>query len=186
MKKSNRYITSLLMAIIYLVIAVTPLAPLAMQSKMVAHAVTGECSGDCRIDGCSLERSAARSCCCAQKKLSLNKSTNTGFTGRLPSETPNKGASCCALKPAEAREDDVDTASVSGTAPEQKRTTTVSSRPCGSGKLFALLSIDASLHLPFFFSGEIPAPEQSTITFIPPDRLTSRYVDPPDPPPQNS
>ena len=68
MNKCNRYITSLLLTAIYMVIVFSPLAPLAMQSKLVAHAVTGECSGNCKVDGCSLERSATHTCCCWQKK----------------------------------------------------------------------------------------------------------------------
>jgi hypothetical protein len=183
MKKCQRYITSLLLTMIYLVIVFSPLAPLAMQSKLVAHAVTGECSGDCRIDGCSLERSAAHTCCCAQKKLNARRSSNKGFSYTHPAEAPKKGASCCATTSPDAHDDDGNSAADSDSPPQKKSFASFSSKPCGSGKLFALLSIETTHHLPFFFSGEISSPAQSILTFIPPDHLTSRYVDPPDPPP---
>jgi hypothetical protein len=69
MKRSSRYIVSLVLTVIYLLITMSPLAPLALKSPRVAHAVTGECSGDCDICGCSLERRASHTCCCRQKKL---------------------------------------------------------------------------------------------------------------------
>lgn len=190
MKKSHRYITSLLLTTIYLLIVFTPLAPLAMQSKLIAHAVTGECSGDCRIDGCSLERSASHTCCCRQKQKSKNceshQHSSTGCRGARPAqktEVPAHGAGYCASPVREAHEGCDESKSVSSPTPQKKRIITVSSSPCGSGKLFALLSLESTHHLPFFFTGEIPSPGQSALTFIPPDRLTSRYGNPPDPPP---
>lgn len=138
MKKCNRSITSLLLTIIYLVIVCSPLAPLAMQSKHIAHAVSGECSGDCRIDGCSLERSAAHTCCCAQKKLSARNTPRTDSRDDHQTEAPKQGGSCCGTQaPVEA---DTDSASVSTTSPQEKRAS-ISSKPCGSGKLFALLAL---------------------------------------------
>ncbi len=182
MKRSHRYITSLFMTAIYLLIVFTPLAPCAMQSKRIAHAVTGECSGDCRVDGCSVERSAAHTCCCWQKKQhdADDHHSTSDVCDTHPSASTtvaHNGASCC-----EAHVDHED-GSVSRPATQKQRTTTISSSPCGSGKLSALLNVEAAQHLPFFFTGEIPSPGQSTLIVTPPDRLTSRYGDPPDPPP---
>lgn len=190
MGTSHRNLTSLLLTLIYLLIVVSPLAPLAMQSKPVAHAVTGECSGDCRIDGCSLERSATHTCCCWQKKqreaveshdLSQSDLRDTHPTPAAKASAKSSG--CCPAVVQETHEQGADSTSASGITPQKKRTATVSSSPCGSGKLFGLSNGDNMQHLPYFFTGRIPSPEQSLLTFIPPDRLASRYGDPPDPPP---
>lgn len=190
MGSSHRYITSLLLTIIYLLIVFSPLAPLAMQSKLVAHAVTGECSGDCRIDGCSLERSAAHTCCCWQKKRreapashGLSQSDMRDTPPPLSAEVPTQRTGCCPAVVQDSHENEAEPISASSTSPQKERATTVSSSPCGSGKLFGLSMGDKTQHLPYFFTGVIPSPEQSHLTCIPPDRLTSRYGDPPDPPP---
>jgi hypothetical protein len=44
------------------------LAPLVLTSTTVARAVTGECSGNCDICGCSAERRANHTCCCFLNK----------------------------------------------------------------------------------------------------------------------
>lgn len=170
MKKLGSYITSLLLTAIYLLIVLTPLAPLVLQSRMIAHAVTGECSGDCRIDGCSLERSAAHTCCCWQKKRSgqneAHQQANHDCCGTQVSKSP----------PIAGADSVTD-------SPSREKRTAISSAPCGSGKLFTLSNGETTWHLPFSFSKEIPSPEQSSLTFISPDRLQSRYGEPPDPPP---
>ena len=190
MKKSQRYITSLLLTTIYLLIVFSPLAPLAMQSKLVAHAVTGECTGDCRIDGCSLKRSAAHTCCCWQKKRheivdSRHHSNSDVYDTHpeTPTEVSKKDSNGCADQDQDTHKDGGESKSVSSPAPQRKSAATVSSPHCGSGKLFALSNVETTYHLPFFFTGEIPSPVQSTLTVTPPDLLTSRYSDPPDPPP---
>jgi hypothetical protein len=191
MKKSHRYITSLLLTTIYLLIVFSPMAPLAMQSKLVAHAVTGECSGGCGVDGCSLDRSATHTCCCWQKKrheiVDSHHHSNADICdthATPPTEVSKKCSSGCSVQAQETDENAVESKSVSCPAPQKKRATSVSSHPCGSGTLFALLNFEITHHLPFFFAGEIPSPIQNTLTFIPPDRLASRYGDPPDPPPR--
>ena len=187
---SQRYIASLLLTTIYLLIVFSPLAPLAMQSELVVHAIIGECSGDCRIDGCSLERSADHTCCCGQKKrheiVDSHNHSNADVCDThpaLPTEFSKKGSSDFTVQAQDTHECTVESESVSSPASQKKSATTVSSIPCGSGKLFALSSVETTYHLPFFFTGEIPSPVQSSLTFTPPDRLTSRYGDPPDPPP---
>lgn len=169
----GRYITSLLLTVIYLLIVLTPLAPLALQSRMIAHAATGECSGDCRIDGCSLERSAARTCCCWQKKRS----------GQNEAHQPASHDCCGTEAPNPPRSAEAD--SVTDSSSREKRTA-ISSAPCGSGKLFTLSNNEKSYHLPFSFSKAVSAPEQNSLTFISPNRLTSRHGEPPDPPPRLS
>jgi hypothetical protein len=68
MIKPSRNISALVLTLVYLLIMLSPLAPLALGSKQVAHAVTGECAGDCGTCGCSAERQASHTCCCALKK----------------------------------------------------------------------------------------------------------------------
>jgi len=69
MRTPTRHITALLLTAVYAMIILSPLAPVALKSPRVAHAVTGECSGNCGICGCSAERRANHTCCCWMKKL---------------------------------------------------------------------------------------------------------------------
>jgi hypothetical protein len=68
MKRAARFNISVILTVIYSLIIMSPLAPLALKSPRVAHAVTGECSGNCDICGCSAERRANHTCCCFLKK----------------------------------------------------------------------------------------------------------------------
>lgn len=65
---TRRFFTALLLTGIYFMMTLSPLAPLALRSPELAHAITGECAGDCNICGCSAEQRANHTCCCAQKK----------------------------------------------------------------------------------------------------------------------
>ena len=79
MIKPSRNISALVLTLAYLLIIVSPLAPLALGSKQVAHAITGECVGDCGTCGCSAERQASHTCCCALKKQQeQNKKAGSG------------------------------------------------------------------------------------------------------------
>jgi hypothetical protein len=76
---------AVILLVIYSLITVSPLAPLTLKSPKAAHAVTGECSGNCDICGCSAERRANHTCCCWQKKLK-------------PRHGSDKVADCCKKK----------------------------------------------------------------------------------------
>ncbi|ACM20848.1 hypothetical protein Geob_2495 [Geotalea daltonii FRC-32] len=65
---SFRHASALLLVILYGLVVMLPLAPFILHSPALAHVLTGECSGDCRVCGCESERSANRTCCCWQKK----------------------------------------------------------------------------------------------------------------------
>jgi hypothetical protein len=69
LKLFSRHMVALVLLVIYSLITVSPLAPLTLKSPKAAHAVSGECSGNCNICGCSAERRANHTCCCWQKKL---------------------------------------------------------------------------------------------------------------------
>jgi hypothetical protein len=62
-----RSITALVNLALYLLIMAGPLAPLAVESAGLGHATVAECAGDCSLCGCSAERSASHTCCCARK-----------------------------------------------------------------------------------------------------------------------
>ncbi len=172
MKKPHRHITSLFLTTIYLLTLFSPIVPRAVQAKLVAHVATsGECSGDCTSDGCSLERSAAHTCCCWQKKHRLNNAPL---------------ADCCASPAASPHKDRDTSTTASSAASQKKRIATLSTAPCGTGKLFSTGDTDESPHLPLFFTGVSPSLRQSTLSFIPPEHLTSLHLKPPDPPPEQA
>lgn len=155
MIRSSRYTVSLLLTVIYLLITMSPLAPLALKSPRVAHAVTGECSGDCDICGCSLERRADHTCCCWQKKL---KREHDHDEEQLPA--------CCKKKQ------------------RSGKPMLTSNCPCGSGKHIALWGADKNEQIPCQFIAGIPSSFGNLLAGVYERRLTGRYGDPPDPPPK--
>lgn len=189
MKRSYRSITSRLLIVIYLLIAFNPLTLSVMQSKLTTHAVIGECSGDCRIDGCSHERSASHTCCCWQKKhlhdddTQGHSASGCGKTGAVSHAAAVNHGSCCTLHGKEAHENGVETETAYTANSQAQHAIVVSSPPCGSGKEFTLLNGDTTNHLPFFYSSAIRSPEQRRLAASSPHILVSRPGDPPDPPP---
>lgn len=180
-----RQTVALVITTVYLLAVVSPLASFAIQSRQM-KVITGKCSGDCRLDGCSSERSAAHTCCCWQKKQDETRKPRlhfiSGCCAKKPAEPPKIMAGCCAPKGQNVKSEGPRSESVPGDSLPKKRVT-ISKSPCGSGKLFALLNVESPPHLPIFFSEVIPVPEQSILPSIHPDRLTSRYGEPPDLPP---
>ena len=153
MIRSSRYVVALVLTLIYLLITMSPLAPLALKSPRVAHAVTGECSGDCDICGCALDRRASQTCCCWQKKLKKE------HDHKQPSD-------CCKNKQKSGK-------------PELK-----CNCPCGSGKHIALWGADKNEHIPCQFIAGIPFSFGTRLAGVYDNHLTSRYGDPPVPPPK--
>jgi hypothetical protein len=155
MKRSSRYIVALVLTVIYLLITMSPLAPLVLLSPAVAHAVTGECAGNCDICGCSLERRAGKTCCCWLKKL---KKEHDHEQEQLPD--------CCKKKHKAAK-------------PELK-----CNCPCGSGKHIALWGADNNEQIPCQIIAGIPFSYGNIPAGVYERRLTDRFGDPPDPPPK--
>jgi hypothetical protein len=156
-KRPIRSIIAATLTAIYLMISLSPLASLAMHSKVVAHAITGECSGDCDICGCSPENRANHTCCCSKKRQQQ---------AHIHEEEHDSKPDCCKKKPAD------------------KKTIIACGCPCGNGKHLALSISATSEVLPFYFSDQFSPPHTDT-TFSNPDRrLTSRHGEPPDQPPK--
>lgn len=81
---TSRHMVASSLIAIFIIMSLGPLLPLTMQSAAIAHAITGECTGDCNSCGCSLERRASHTCCCWQKKKmrqSMNKSKKSCCKG---------------------------------------------------------------------------------------------------------
>lgn len=178
---AKRHIIGFLMTAIYLLITLSPLAPLAMHSKRIAHAVTGECSGDCRVCGCSAERSANHTCCCWQKRLRQHAHEDHDS---CESEHHTKVASCCSAGKNAGSEHHDDTATANNKPATKGTPIVITCCPCGSGKHLAFGGTEKTQHLPFRFSNAIPLPQESNLIPEPLGNLTSCHNDPPDPPPK--
>ena len=155
MQRSSHYIAALVLTVIYLLINLSALTPLAIWSPTVAHAVTGECAGDCDICGCSPDRRASHTCCCWQKKL---KQQHNHDDENLPE--------CCKKKRRVAKP------------------MLTCNCPCGSNKQFGLGGAEKLEHLPYHFTAGIPFSYGDILARVYKSRLTLRYGDPPDPPPK--
>jgi hypothetical protein len=188
-----------------MLIVMSPLAPLAMHSKVVAHAVTGECSGDCDICGCSLESRANHTCCCAKKKQ--HQASIARFSGdtccapkAATAPAAVKGSCCAASQPAEpvAAKNDCcaknkqhqhdENVQEPQDKEERSKNETVykCGCPCGKGKLLALNCFGSNELLPINFIERIELPHIATIYADLSHRLASRHGEPPDPPPRLS
>jgi hypothetical protein len=200
---SFRRFSAVILTTVYILIVMSPLASFAMLSKTVVHAVTGECSGDCDICGCSLESRANHTCCCAKKKQMQARDANLSTRENCslkPSNVPAtpKGACCAASRPAEpavAKNDccatngqhqhDGDAQGVRHTEDRSRNETVFKCGcPCGTGKLLALAGAGTSEWLPYKFSEKIGHPHEVTNYSHLSQRMASRYADPPDPPPR--
>jgi hypothetical protein len=155
MKLFTRKRIALLLTVIYTLIIVIPLAPLAMRSATIAHAVTGECVGDCAICGCAPEQSANRTCCCWKKRQQASHEHEDGQV-----------ADCCKKKE-------------HGSKPVLS-----CGCPCGGNKLLALLDETGCELLPYHFSDVSPDFHGESLSPPHHNCLTDRHGDPPDPPPK--
>ncbi len=145
---------ALLLTTIYLVIVTSPLAPLALRSPVIAHAVTGECVGNCDICGCSPAQRADRTCCCWRKKQ------------RHDREQERTVANCCQKK----RPDSTPILSCGC--------------PCGGSKMPGLWGGEKFELLLYHFTEGTTALHEDEPSAYRNDRLRDRYREPPDPPPK--
>jgi len=199
--KSFRFTIAFVLLGLYAGIALSPLAPLALNLAPGAIPVNGECSGECDIDGCSPESRSKHTCCCWNKKqqsmkkagkisgVSCNvhiarlspgegsiRSSVEGRSNSSPSKSP-----CCPTE----RSDNIE----HSTEPE---TDEVSDKiykcgsPCGDSRQHVFCGSGKIEIIPFYFSGLPTVSVEDMIEPLPHPRLTSRYIDPPDPPPKLS
>ena len=202
---SFRKFSAVILTALYMLIVMSSLASLAMLSKTVVHAVTGECSGECDICGCSLESRANNTCCCAKKKQMQARDTKLSTSEHCSLKASTvpataKGGYCATSRPAEpaaAKNDcctnngqhqyDGDVQGVQHTEDRSRNETVYKcSCPCGKGKLLALANAGSSECLPYKFSERIGLPREVTNYSHLSQRMASRYADPPDPPPRLS
>jgi len=172
---------------VYMLVVMSPLAPLAMHSKVVAHAVTGECSGDCDICGCSIESRASKTCCCTKKRrqqLSIAETAAMPCSPSQPASSPAPQNKFCCVKSAQQLDNDHDHFQ----KPEREETKTVTvfkcGCPCGKGKLLALAGFGSNELLPINDLERIEIPHEETLYADLSHRLASRHGEPPDPPPR--
>lgn len=157
----RRSIVATILTAIYLMIALSPLASLAMHSKTVAHALTNQCSGDCNICGCSPESMASKTCCCSKKREQEAHAHDVDDQDGTPD--------CCKKKP-------VGTKAVIASC----------GCPCGNTKPMTLSGGIAYEILPYYFTEQFQPSHSATHYSDRSHLLTSRHAEPPDPPPRRA
>lgn len=201
-RRSYHRVIAVILMTMYLIIVMKPLAPFAMHSKVVAHAVTGECVGDCDICGCSAESRANRTCCCAKKKLMQAGVATRPKDECCPTKTESTKKSCCAtsqpVEPVVTKNDccakdkqhlhDENAQNVQHNEDQSTTKTTVfkCGCPCGTGKLLALTGIGSNELIPIIINEIAEIPHVTTLFADLTHRLASRHGEPPDPPPRRS
>lgn len=160
MKLLARSHIAIILAMIYTLIIMGPLAARVINSKTVAHALTGDCAGDCATCGCSAESMATRTCCCSikkQRQALINEDEHDDTRG------------CCKKAPA-------------------KKQVVIAScgSPCGSRNHTPLSGSGTTELLPCSFSASFSIPHTDTRFQQFARFLASRHGDPPDPPPKLS
>lgn len=204
-QRARRSTIAGMLAVIYLLIALSPLASLAIHPDSMSHNRSGECSGDCNICGCSAESRASRTCCCAKKKqiqygsgklLALQSPVpqsatvpadagHRSCTPSKPEKPAGKQKACCAeasQKPDEVLIDEPAPNAETG-SPE---TVYKCGDPCGKGKTKVLAGTGTSETMPYIYPERIALPYEDTRFPRPPLHMSTRHTEPPDPPPQNA
>jgi len=192
-KSSPRRLQATVLTVIYMLIVLYPLAPLAMNSKVVAHAVTGECVGDCRICGCSPEARANHTCCCAKKKQMQNGvekhpsiAKKSCCAASKPVEPIVAKNDCCA-KTMQHQQDAIVQDSQHNDEQSNSGTTVLKCGcPCGKGKQLALAGFGSNELLPITINERMETSHVATLFAGLSKRLASRHGEPPDPPPRLS
>jgi len=200
-KLQFRELTAIVMMAVYLLIVLSPLAPFAMYSKAIAHAVTGECSGDCTICGCSVESRANQSCCCAKKKqqdklsagLQKPAAAKRSCCAESKPVAPKKDCcaaskpvvpkkECCAKSGQHSHDENVQELNQKQ-QPSKNETVYKCGCPCGKSILFALAAGSSEL-MPYFYADTLVPSQALSLKFTYVHRMTSRHAEPPDPPPK--
>lgn len=179
------------MTALYLLLSLSPLVSLSSRSQPFLQALTRECSGDCRLCGCSAERSASHTCCCGQKRAAEAKNRqqcgpNKSCPNAAAFSKAKASRDCCSKPlPLDDHENEATLAAqANSTAARDKLTVSISVCPCGSGKDQAFSGDERSQHIPCRFLSGVPAQPITLFVFLQPERLPSHSGEPPDPPPK--
>jgi len=187
MERFHQRSISFIMTAVYLLITLSPLASNSSKSNPFFQTLAKECSGDCRLCGCSAERSASQTCCCWQRKLAEAKNLKQSKKPQ-PCQTVSvaAGKSCCPKAEQHADTENEESLSTQAdSAPSgDSLPVSISTCPCGSGKDLTFSSGDRSQHIPFRFASGIPVQTITPFAFLPAARFASRHIEPPDPPPK--
>ncbi|GAB4295906.1 MAG: hypothetical protein Fur0034_04770 [Desulfuromonadia bacterium] len=173
MVRSRRKISAGFLLTAYLLVILSTLAPLSLLSRHVAHAVTGECTGSCEIDGCSLEARRNHTCCCWQKKLRASRVKVVASTPCSPTDRDHAQRVTCSadsnlLEPGQS------------TMPVYR-----CGDRCGKGKLDSFLFPSTPEVVPPEIMTEISGPSWGDLRFHPFNHhLSSMEREPPEPPPR--
>jgi hypothetical protein len=181
MKKCRKPAIIILLFVVYTVIALSPLAPLALKSPALAHAITGQCSGSCDICGCSAERRASKSCCCWMKK---KRAEEAQVKNSLRCRTVKK--SPCCSGGAEESKGVQGAEKLPAGAQESQPEVVFRCSPCGKAKVTLFAGTASYQHLPCLFRENLSIPSVSKLVNFYSEFYLSRYQEPPDPPPKLS
>jgi len=191
--KSSRTTRATVLVLLYTLIAMSPLAPITLHSSVIAHAVTGQCTGDCEIDGCAPERRTNHTCCCWQKRIvaaiPVSDTTDDCCSEAASPATPEK-MSCCS----DAEQSDEQPCCASNELSQAQQEVDDRSRPktvyrcgcpCDNGTQLSLTCIGKIDLVPYQFYGFFLT-EQDNIHYDElPARLPSHTAIPPTPPPEH-
>ncbi len=154
-----RRIIAAALSVLYLILLCGPIASIAMHSKTILHAITGECSGDCSICSYSPESRALNTCCCSKKRN----------------------------QEAHRHEDEAAIPECFKKKPVDKKAIIAScGYPCGSGKIIALASDPTNEILPYYFTEQIVLSYSESLYSELSHLMISRDVEPPDHPPNQA
>lgn len=189
----SRTARATVLVLLYTLIAMSPLAPISLYSSVIAHAVTGQCTGNCEIDGCAPERRANHTCCCRQQRIvaaipvseTIDDCCSEDQSASAPEKTsccPDTAQSdeqpCCAPDERPQAQRDVDDRS-------RPKTFYKCGCPCDNGTQLSLTCISKIDIVPYHFYGSFQT-EQDDIHYDElPARLPSHTANPPTPPPEH-
>jgi len=186
MKRFQQRNISFIVTALYLLVSLSPLASISSLAKHFFQAAAKECSGDCRLCGCSTIRSASQTCCCWQKRVAAaKKRQQCALNQSLPAVTKTGGDCCSKYFQQYAAEKLADTAALSEHLPDDNsQKVSISICPCGSDKELAFAGGESSQHIPCRFLAGVPAQPVIQVVSRQPEELASYGGEPPDPPPK--
>ena len=171
---------------VYLLITISPIASIGSRSTHFFQALAKECSGDCRLCGCSTERSASHACCCWQKKMAATKNLQQPVKPQPCQTVPAIAAGNCCSKTILHPDQDNETplTAQDSAAYVDTQVASIGICPCGSDKDLPFSSEERAQHIPIRYLSREPIQTLTPFVFLQPERLATRSDQPPDPPPK--